>query len=101
MHHPKVCLDLSVLAKKDTPSHVYIQKFNIIKDDYYCIAIYTDGYGLVINTLSIQQRLPSNASIFTPEVTAIDLALYTITESDDDHFIIFPDSLSVLCITSQ
>ena len=27
MHHPKVCLDLSVLAKKDTPSHIYIQKF--------------------------------------------------------------------------
>ena len=44
MHHPKVCLDLSVLAKKDTPSHVYIQKFNEIKDQYsYCIPIYTDG----------------------------------------------------------
>ena len=42
MHHPKVCLDLSVLAKKDTPSHVYIQKFNEIKDQYsYCIPIYT------------------------------------------------------------
>ena len=34
MHHPRVCLDLSVLAKKDTPSHVYIQKFNEIKDQY-------------------------------------------------------------------
>ena len=32
----------------------------------------------------------------TAEVTAIDLALDTITESDDDHFIIFSDSLSVL-----
>ena len=40
--------------------------------------------------------LPSNASIFTAEVTAIDLALDTIAESDDDHFIIFSDSLSVL-----
>ena len=46
--------------------------------------------------LSIQQRLPSNTSIFTAEVTAIDLALDTIAESDDDHFIIFSDSLSVL-----
>ena len=105
MHHPKVCLDLSVLAKKDTPSHVYIQKFNEIKDQYsYCIPIYTDGSkdndrvgcGLIINNLSIKQRLPSNASIFTAEVTAIDLALDTIAESDDDHFIIFADSLSVL-----
>ena len=44
MHHSKVCLDLSVLAKKDTPSHVYIQKFNEIKDEYsYYTAIYTDG----------------------------------------------------------
>ena len=105
MHHPKVCLDLSVLAKKDTPSHVYIQKFNEIKDQYsYCIPIYTDGSkdndrvgcGLIINNLSIKQRLPSNASIFTAEVTAIDLALDTMAESDDDHFMIFSDSLSVL-----
>ena len=105
MHHPKVCLDLSILAKKDTPSHVFIQKFNEIKDQYsYCTPIYTDGSkdndrvgcGLIINNLSIKQRLPSNASIFTAEVTAIDLALDTIAESDDDHFIIFSDSLSVL-----
>ena len=42
MHHPKVCLDLSVLAKKNT--HVYIQKCNEIKDKYsYFTAIYTDG----------------------------------------------------------
>ena len=62
MHHPKVCLDLSVLAKKDSPSHVYIQKFNEIKDQYsYCITISTDGSkdnarvrcGLIINNLSI------------------------------------------------
>ena len=33
---------------------------------------------------------------FTAEVTAIDLALDTIAESDDDHFIILSDSLSVL-----
>ena len=97
MHHRKVCLDLSVLAKKDTPSHVYIQKFNEIKDQYsYCTPIYTDGSkrydrvgcGLIINNLSIKQRLPRTASIFTAEVTAFDLALDTIVESDDDHFII-------------
>ena len=37
-----------------------------------------------------------NASIFTADVTAIDLALGIIAESDDDHFIIFSDSNSVL-----
>ena len=53
-----------------------------------------------INNLSIKQRLPSNAYIFTAEVIAIDLALCTIAESDDDHFIIFSDSLCAF-ITSQ
>ena len=75
------------MAKKDTPSHVYIQKFSEIKDEYsYYTAIYTDGSkdndrvgcGLIINNLSI------------------DLALDTIAESDDDHFIIFSDPISVL-----
>ena len=55
--------------------------------------MYTDGSknndrdrcGLIINNASIKQRLPSNASIFTAEVTAIDLALDTIAESDDDN----------------
>ena len=105
MYHPKVCLDLSVLAKKDTPSYVYIPKFNESKYEYsYYTVIYTDGSkdndrvgcGLIINNLSIKPRLPRNASIFTAEVTAIDLALDTIAESYDDHFIIFSDSPSVL-----
>ena len=105
----KVCLDLSVLAKKDTPSHVYIQKFNEIKDQYsYCTPIYTDGSkrydrvgcGLILNNLSIKQRLPRTASIFTAEVTAFDLALDTIVESDDDHFNILWFTLSAF-ITSQ
>ena len=52
--------------------------------------------GLIIQNVSIKQRLPSNASIFTAEVTAIDLSLDAITGSDGDHFILFSDSLSVL-----
>ena len=79
---------------------VFIQKFNEIKNEQsYCTPIYTDGskdndrvgYGTIIDNSSFKQRLPSNASIFTAEVTAIDLALDAITESDDDHFIIFSD----------
>ena len=40
--------------------------------------------------------LLNNASILTDEVTAIDLALDIIAESDGDHFIIFSDLLSIL-----
>ena len=54
------------------------------------------GCGTVIDNTAVKQRLPSNASIFTAEATAVALALDSITESDDDHFIIFSDSLSVL-----
>ena len=50
----------------------------------------------IVNNLTIKQKLPSNASIFTAEITAIDLALYVVSESEDDYFIIFSDSLSVL-----
>ena len=105
LHQPRVNLDLSNLCKKDTSSLVFIQKYNEIKDKHsYCTPIYTDGSkdndrvgcAAIINNISIKQRLPSNASIFTAEIKAIDLALDAIAESDDDHFIIFSDSLSVL-----
>ena len=44
----------------------------------------------------LKQRLPDNASIFTAELKAIDLALDAVSESEDREFIIFSDSLSVL-----
>ena len=44
LRSPKVLLDLSDLSKKDTPSPVFIQKFNQIKDEHsYFTPIYTDG----------------------------------------------------------
>ena len=98
LHQPRVNLDLSNLCKKDASSLVFIQKYNEIKDEHsYCTPIYTDGskdndrFGCaaIINNISIKQRLPSNASIFTAEIKAIDLALDAIAESEDDHFIIF------------
>ena len=40
LHQPKVCLDLSNLSKKVTPTHVFVQKFNEIKDEYsFCTSI--------------------------------------------------------------
>ena len=44
----------------------------------------------------LKQRLPDNASIFTAELKAIDLALDAVSESEDREIIIFSDSLSVL-----
>ena len=105
LQQPRVNLDLSHLSKKDTPSLVFMQKSNEVKDEHsYCTPIYTDwskdndriGCEAIINNISIKQKLPSNSSIFTAEIKAIDLALDAITESEDDHFIIFSDSLSVL-----
>ena len=105
LHRPRVNLELSSLSKNDTLSPVFIQKFNEIKNDHsYCTPIYIDGSkdndrvecGTIIDNSAFKQRLPNNASIFTAEVTAIDLALDAINESDDDHFIIFSDSLPVV-----
>ena len=105
LHQPRVILDLSNLSKKDTHSPVFIQIYNEIKNEHsFCTPIYTDGSkdgdrvgcSTMINNTSFKQRLLSNASIFTAEVTAINLALDVIDESDDDHFIIISDSLSVL-----
>jgi ribonuclease HI len=41
-------------------------------------------------------KLPDNASIFTAEAKAIDLALSYIVQHTHDKFVIFSDSLSVL-----
>ena len=104
LHLPKVNLRLSNLSKSETPYHISIQKFNEIKYEHsYCTAIYTDGSkdndrvgcAAILNNFTIKQRLPSNASIFTAEIKAIDLALEVVSESEDDYFIIFSDSLSV------
>ena len=43
-----------------------------------------------------KRRLPANASIFSAEIKAIDLALDHIEQSRNTDFIIFSDSLSVL-----
>ena len=105
LHRPKVNLHLSHFSKSETPPHIFIQKFNEIKDEHsYCTTIYTDGSkdnnrvgcAAIVNNLTIKERLPSNASIFTSEIRAIDLALDVVSESEDDYFIIFSDSLSVL-----
>ena len=44
LYRPKVNLHLSHFSKSETPPHIFIQKFNEIKDEHsYCTTIYTDG----------------------------------------------------------
>ena len=60
----------------------------------------TNVHGIYINQdlIFIYQIYPrrTHQSIFTAEIKAIYLALDAIAESEDDYFIIFSDSLSVL-----
>ena len=66
-------------------------------------AIYSDGsktenrvaVAATSNNLSVQVRLPGNASIFTAELQALKMA-YIVKNCDWDYFIIFTDSLSSL-----
>ena len=103
--HPNVLLDLSK-NKKSTTSPIEFQSYaneTISNFDSYK-QTFTDGSkdgekvaaACVTDGKSVQFRLPDNASIFSAEVKAIDLALDLITSSSHRKHIIFSDSLSVL-----
>ena len=56
----------------------------------------TAGSACVTPSDTYKSRLPENASIFSAETKAIDLALDHIEQSRNTDFVIFSDSLSVL-----
>ena len=56
----------------------------------------TAGSACVTPSDTYKCRLPDNASIFSAEIKAIDLALDHIEQSRNTDFVIFSDSLSVL-----
>ena len=56
----------------------------------------TAGSACVTPSDTYKYRLPDNASIFSAEIKAIDLALDHIEQSRNTDFVIFSDSLSVL-----
>ena len=105
MNTPKVIMDMSSFKKSECDSETYKAHFGEIRDrynDFY--AIYTDGSkdgdnvgcAAVSKYHNSKQRLPDNASIFSAEVKAIDLALTFASTYTEDKYIIFSDSLSVL-----
>ena len=102
---PNIILNLSDISKKETQPAVFMEKYNTIKENFTNYThIYTDGSkdgnrvgcAAIFKDTHLKQRLPDNASIFTAELKAIDLALDAVSESEDREFIIFSDSLSVL-----
>ena len=102
---PRVLFSLHNDKKSQTDPIVFRTKFHELLSDFPNYkTIFTDGSkdgdtaGSACVTLSdtYKCRLPDNASIFSAEIKAIDLALDHIAQSRSSDFIIFSDSLSVL-----
>ena len=101
----EVILDLNKLSKKKTHPLIDQEKLHNIQDNLpNYLHIYTDGSkdnygtgcGAVLNDKTMKQSLPKEASIFTAEICAINLALKIISNNKAKKFIIYSDSISVL-----
>ena len=102
---PKVILDLHKNKKFEVDSSFFKSDFLEIRSKYkYHISIYTDGSkqdekvscAVIFPNFLDSIRLPDNSSFFTAEAKAIDIAFYHIRKQEENQFIIFSDSLSVL-----
>ena len=102
---PVVDLSLRKYLKNSTNELVYRASFNELRHKYSRYhAIYTDGSktmnrvaaAATSRDASLQIRLPDDASIFTAELQALDMAFDLIENSDSHQFIVFTDSLSSL-----
>ena len=103
--YPDVDLTISSLKKSLNTPEIYMEIFlKCIEKHKDYTKLYTDGskdgskVGCAVfeKQFSAKLRLPNNASIFTAEAKAIDLALSYISQHNKDKFAIFSDSLSVL-----
>ena len=106
-----VDLDLTSLPKQTTSETSYRKAFNKLTSAKYTdfIKVYTDGSksDSAVGSASVpithnideeSKRLPKEASIFTAEAVALEMALTAIHSSEDTNFAIFSDSLS--CLTA-
>ena len=102
---PEVDTSLSEYKKSNTNPAVFKQKlFELKQSKPSTIEIYTDGSkdqgkvaaAAVTKNEIFSARLPNEASIFTAEAKAIQLAFEYIRISSNNHFTIFSDSLSCL-----
>ena len=102
---PRVLFSLHNDKKSQTDPLVFRTKYHELLSNFPGYeTIFTDGSkdgdtagsACVTPSDTYKCRLPDNASIFSAEIKAIDLALDHIEQSRNSDFIIFSDSLSVL-----
>ena len=102
---PEVLFTLTTDKKETTDSSIFRAKFQELSPEYTDFQhIYTDGSkdgqnvasACVSQTHTRKCRLPDNASIFTAEIQAINMALDYIKDANLSKVLIFSDSLSVL-----
>ena len=102
---PEVLFTLTTDKKETTDSSIFRTKFQELSSEYPDFQhIYTDGSkdGPNVASACVSQkhtrkcRLPDNASIFTAEIQAINMALDYIKDANLSKVLIFSDSLSVL-----
>ena len=100
-----VILDSNKLPKNKTHPLTYQEKLNNIQERYpNHLQIFTDGSksnnetrcGAVLHKKTFKKRLPKEASIFSAEICAVNLALKLVSTSNKEIFIIHLDTLSVL-----
>ena len=105
LKQPKVNFTLHDGKKSETNPVIFLNSYHELLHDFKNYAkIYTDGSkvdgkaaaAFVIGKHVTKVRLPNDASIFSAEIRAIDLALKFIEDKHILNSIIFCDSLSVL-----
>ena len=102
---PLVDLTLSNNPKHTTSPEVFKQKYLELREKYIDhIPVFTDGSKMAKKVASaalvegnaLTRRLPDDSSIFSAELTAIIIALNFISQSQNNNYIIYSDSLSCL-----
>ena len=104
VERPKINIELTELGKDQTSNFEYQQSFRELIQEKFrnTYHIYTDGskndqgVGSAACSRNKTRRatLPCEASIFTAELQAIDLAIQMVNETDKRNFTIFTDSFS-------
>ena len=103
---PKINVELSEFQKNHAPNAAYITGHRKINDEQYRnhIAVYTDnsmgdagvGAAAICRTVVRAASLPIEASIFSAEMHAINIALDNVSIKAESSSAIFCDSLSVV-----
>ena len=105
LESPLIIYGLKTVKKVDTNPLVFQGLFNDIQDKYFDHQfLYTDGSkddhkvgcAVVSNFNIVKRCLPGQASIYTAELRAIQLALDLVNNSNKDKYVICVDSLSCL-----